>query len=367
MKTKRFILIAVCLAGLLSIVNPGGTTRAQGRSEKPARILIDASKDGGFWWFPQGGGTFDPKQNHQGKSLAEYIRAHGWEVVELPRGEVITSEKLRDADVVVRVPAFSSYTQDELMAYQESVVSGTRLLLLSDGGKNDVLAQMFGLQFEPLTRYGSVQQWIPHALTTSIKGIDAPWTSITEAPQNAVLLAWLSQGETNPRPVLGYLTYGKGYVAFVGQALLQRGANHTFAASLISSLVHFNAEQIREHSMNRQRTAEESFESAPSLLQPVPDATLPQPASSEWRFDWEDVPAATSYEIVVLGPAAISPIVRATTRNSDYVVPVREGYVADHNLRGWSWRVRAQYRNGTRGPWSRVRRFNVSPRVSISN
>jgi len=362
MKSKRFLLIAVCFAGLLLA---GESIRAQARSDGPPRILIDASKDGGLWWFPQTG-SFDPKRQHQGKPLADYIRAHGWEVIEVPRGETITAEKLRDVDVVVRIPVFSNYTQDELMAYQESVVSGTRLLLLSDGGTNDGLAQIFGLKFEPLSRFGSVEQWIPHALTTSIKGIDAPWTSITEAPQNAVLLAWLNQGETNSRPVLGYLTYGKGYVAFVGQALLQRGANHTFAASLISSLVHFDAEQIREHPMDdRLRTAEKSFEPAPGLLQPAPDATLPQPGNGQWRFDWEDVPAATSYEIVVLGPAAISPIVRATTTSSDYVRPVSEGYVADHNLRGWSWRVRAQYRNGTRGPWSRVRRFNVSPRVSV--
>ena len=35
------------------------------------RVLVDASKDGGVWWFPQGG-SFDPDAYHQGKPLADY-------------------------------------------------------------------------------------------------------------------------------------------------------------------------------------------------------------------------------------------------------------------------------------------------------
>jgi hypothetical protein len=116
MMSTRPLLIAFCLAGLLLIVNPGGTIRAQERSEKPFRVLIDASKDGGVWWCPQHT-TFDQKQKHQGKVVADFLRGQGWEVTELPRGEVITFDKLRDTDVVVRVPAYYNYTPDELMAY----------------------------------------------------------------------------------------------------------------------------------------------------------------------------------------------------------------------------------------------------------
>lgn len=361
MTSTKSILLAVCVAGLLAIVNPGDMSYAQGRSDKPLRILIDASKDGGLWWFPQSK-NFDPKQKHQGKIAADSLRGKGWEVIELPRGEVITVDTLRDVDVVVRVPAYFSYTAEELIAYQESVAAGTRVLLLCDGSRNDSLAQMFGLLFEPVSRFGSVRQWVPHPLTAQLQGKDLTWTSIDAAPPTAVLLAWLGQGETNPRPVLGYLTFGKGYVVFMGQALLSPDPKHSLAASLIHTLGHNTPEEIRQHSMTRQRVPEESLESLPRLLEPVPDATLPQLEIAEWRFDWEDDPAAASYELVVLGPTAVFPMVRTTTTSSDYVAPVRDGYIADHNLRGWGWRVRARYHNGAWGPWSRVRRFNVSPR-----
>ena len=362
MSSIRSILVAVCLAGLLLIVNPGETIHAQGRSERPLRVLIDASKDSGLWWFPQSR-TFDPKQKHQGKSLTDFMRGKGWEVIEVPRGEVITVDRLRNVDVVVRTPASSNYTADELIAYQDSLAAGTRLLLLCDGDRHDGLAQMFGLLFEPLSRFSSVKQWIPHPLTANIVGKDLSWTNLSEAPSTAVLLAWLSQDEAKPRPVLGYLTYGKGYVVFMGQALVSPGPNHSFAAGLINTLGHYAPEQIRQHSLARLRVPEESLDSLPRLLEPAPDATLPQPEIGEWRFDWEDDPAARSYQVVVLGPSAVFPAAQATTTSSDYVVPAREGYIADHNLRGWSWRVRSQYHNGAWGPWSRVRRFNVSPRL----
>src|SRR5262245_6807607 len=94
------------------------------------RILIDASKDGGLWWFPQGRDGFDSNKHHQGKPLANLMRSKGWEVVELGRGEVITADRLRDFDVVIRPPAWFDYAPDEVVAYRDSVMGGTRLLLM---------------------------------------------------------------------------------------------------------------------------------------------------------------------------------------------------------------------------------------------
>jgi hypothetical protein len=58
------------------------------------------------------------------------MRSKGWEVIELGRGEVITVDKLRDVDVVVRIPAWSEYSSEEVVAYRDSVMGGTRLLLM---------------------------------------------------------------------------------------------------------------------------------------------------------------------------------------------------------------------------------------------
>ena len=355
MKHLHSTMKAVCLF-LFLIVNLAETIQAQ----QPLRVLIDASKDGGLWWFPQSG-TFDPKQYHQGKRFADLMRSKGWDVVEVPRGEMITFDRLRSADIVIRSPAYFRYSANEIEAYRESVIAGTRLLLIGGGaGDNDSIAEIFGLRFDSRTSFGSVKQWIPHPLTVSIESKDLPWTTITEAPQTTVQLAWLNQLETNPQPVLGFLTYGNGYVVFVGQSLITLPP---FTTSLINSLGRYTVEELRQLPIAGPDLTVQSLERSARLLEPVPDATLPQPEVGEWRFDWEDIPAATGYEIVVLGPSAAFPMVRATTRTSEYVVARSSGYIAEHNLNGWSWRVRCRYPNGAWSSWSPVRRFNVTARA----
>ena len=102
--------------------------------------------------------------------------------------------------------------------------------------------------------------------------------------------------------------------------------------------------------------------SAPVLIEPIDEATLPQPDVGEWNFDWEDVPGAVRYEIIVQGLTATAPVLHTETAVSRYMIPRKNGYIADHHLRGWSWRVRAKTQNGQWGEWSALRKFNVSPR-----
>lgn len=347
-------LISVCCLALLVIAD------AAGQRETP-RVLIDASKCGGLWWFPQGP-TFDPVKPHQGKPFADTMRYRRWEVTELPRGEIITFDKLRDADIVIRPPAEFGYTTDEIMAYRQSVTAGAKLLLVGDGG-NDAVAQSFGVRFEPLTRFAPVRRWIRHPFTENIDSFTTSWSAISEAPSAAVLLAWLSREEDNPRPVLGYIPYGKGYVVFMSQSLISRNPSEAFNNSLINTLVRYTPEEISRMPIGSPVLARESSGMPPLLLEPVAGATLPQLQTAEWRFDWDDVPGAKSYEIVVLGPSAMFPLFHVTTTKSEFVAPIREGYISDLNLEGWSWRVRAQYSGSSRGPWTTARRFNVERRV----
>ncbi|HET6889803.1 MAG TPA: hypothetical protein VFH31_01770 [Pyrinomonadaceae bacterium] len=352
-------LIVVCLVGFVFVASQV-PVRAQTKSQRPLRVIVDASKDGGLWWFPQGQSGFDPKQHHQGQALADLMRSKGWEVIELPRGEVITFDKLRDADMVVRPPAFFNYTVEELAAYRDSVMAGTRLLLMG-GPNSDAVAEVFGLSFEPRSRFASVKKWIPHPLTGNVHCCNLAWTAVSQAPDTAVMLAWLNQAETNPLPVVGYLPYGEGYVAFVGQSLISVPSDRSFAGSLLNSVARYTLEEMKQFPKAGRVFAEESVGLPPSLIEPVFDATLPQPNTGEWRFDWEDVPGATGYEIVILRRSAAFPL-RGRTTTSDFVYGVRDAYIIDNHLLGWSWRVRAQYQNGTWGPWSSIRRFNVSPR-----
>ena len=352
----RSLLLTSIFAFLL-LLNPSASF-----AQKSLRVLVDASKDGGLWWFPQGdGNTFDPKRDHQGKPLADFMREQGWEVVELARGEVITAEKLRDVDLIVRPAIYSDYTPEEISAYRSSVMGGARLLLMSGSGdKPDSLASIFGLHFDSRSRFGAVRQWIPHPLTANIARKDLPWASLTEAPQNAVLLAWLNSGDAEPHPVLGYLPYGNGYVMFVGQAFI---FPHPVCTNLIIALGRYSLDEMKRLPVLAPVPAPVTAGVGPRLLEPIADATLPQPEAENWHFDWEDIPYAKSYELVVLGPSAVFPLVRAITTDSEYVYDPDSGYIADHNLLDWSWRVRAQNRNGKWGPWSRIRRFNVMART----
>ena len=355
-------LITICLVIFTSYV----MVQAQGAGENQLRVLVETSKDGGLWWFPQGPPNFDPKGFHQGKALADFMRGLGWKVTELPRGEMITFEKLREFDLVIRPPAYFSYSQEEVVAYQQSVTAGTRLLLMGGNANADAVAEAFGLRFDTRSRFGSVKQWIPHALTANIQCCALAWTSLTELPPGAVALAWLNQVNTNPQPVFGYLPYGNGSVVFVGQVLISRPQEGAFAQSLIRSVGRFAPQEIAQLPMASLFVSDESVDLGPRLVAPASGALLPQPESGEWRFDWQHVPSAKNYEIAVLGPAAAFPIVRAVTSTSYFVRGVSGGYIIDSNLRGWTWRVRAQYQDGKWGPWSRIRSFNVKPR-SVRN
>lgn len=352
-------LITICLVIFTSYVMVQG----QPAAEKQFRVLVDASKDGGLWWFPQGPPNFNPNAYHQGKALADFMRDMGWKVTELPRGEVITFDKLREFDLVIRPSAYFSYSQEEALAYQQSVTAGTRLLLAGGSSHDrDAVAEIFGLRFETRSRFGPVKQWIPHALTANIQCCALAWTSLVELPPGAVALAWRNQANTNPQPIFGYLPYGKGSVVFVGQALISSPQDGAFSRGLIRSVGRLSPQEIAQLPMAALFVSDESVDLGPRLVAPASGAVLPQPESGEWRFDWQTVPSATRYEIVVLGPAAAFPMVRAVTSTSYFVRGVSNGYIIDSNLRGWTWRVRAQYQDGKWGPWSRIRSFNVKPR-----
>ena len=97
----------------------------------------------------------------------------------------------------------------------------------------------------------------------------------------------------------------------------------------------------------------------PVLVTPIANALLPPPARSEWRFDWEDVPGAAKYQIVINPPGVAAPVIDSEVRVSQYALTRRNVYSAGQSPRGWTWKVRAQTSAGHWGPWSDTRPFDV--------
>jgi hypothetical protein len=129
-------------------------------------VLVDASHDGGVWWFPQTA-PFDPKQPHQGQALADTLRARGYQVDEVGRGERIDHEKLLDYRIVIRAGAFGAYLARELDGYENFVDCPRTLILLSEylrDSTHDDLAESLDIA---LTGWvdGTVTEFADHPIT----------------------------------------------------------------------------------------------------------------------------------------------------------------------------------------------------------
>jgi hypothetical protein len=211
-------------------------TRELGRLDTRIKryILVDASRDGGVWWFPQAG-PFDPLVEHQGKALAEYLRLLGHKVLELPRSYTITAELLADYDIVIRAVGLGEYAPTEIDAYLDYVQKGGNLLLLADHGPPDGLAISFGLTFEAATRGENLlNNYVAHPITTGVGplfyncggGLTSSGTAqILGRLSNLSYLDLNNNGVKDPNdpsgpPVLGVMSYGSGRVVFCGDTNL---------------------------------------------------------------------------------------------------------------------------------------------------
>ena len=132
-------------------------------------ILVDATHDGGVWWYPQTR-DFSPYIVHQGQALANYLRGLGFVVDELPRGIAITSTILSKYDLVIRAGKFMSYSAEELQAYEEYLARPTTLLLVGEfmrTGEKDELAEQIGISLTGMVK-DTVNIFAEHAITKGI-------------------------------------------------------------------------------------------------------------------------------------------------------------------------------------------------------
>lgn len=202
-------------AGLLLLI-VSMRTAAFGQTSTPRKIVVDASKDGGTWWAPQKEGALDPKGEHQGKRLAEYLRSRGWEVEEIGRGEDI-SERLKGAVIVIRANCASDYKESEVRAYRDFVTGGGSVLLLrgfvrEDAANADKVAKEFGITFSKTVKAATIKRWGKLPLTEGLDLLKYNVGSVvTESPKGTFPLAYLDDDQL----VGGLVKQGKGKVLFL--------------------------------------------------------------------------------------------------------------------------------------------------------
>jgi PKD repeat protein len=225
------LLVVFCTSFIVSPCCADPVTTGQS-----IKVLVDASRDGGAWWFPQGT-SFDPEAAHQGKAFADFLKSKGATVHELPRPTTISLSLLSGYDIVVRANEFGSYSAAEIDAYNQFVSQGGQLLLLSDyqrPGEKDTLAESFGIQFVGISRGANViDNFVPHPITQNVVRVSY-WagSGLINTPANCTLLGYLSNGtyldldddgvkdigEPVGAGALGTMQHGSGTIVFLGDS-----------------------------------------------------------------------------------------------------------------------------------------------------
>jgi hypothetical protein len=225
------LALLVLVAGGLSCLS----AQSRKKSQPKIRIVIDASRDGGAWWFPQGPPPFDPQKPHQGVLLANYLKGRGWKVIEIPRETKITGQ-FKGATMVVRFNKWGGYDASEVMAYREFVRNGGRLLILQGyvrdaEAENDGVARQFGIHFQGMVEADEMRR---------AKGVSPDYNStvyrigsiVDQYPQATRPLARIDDG----RLVMGTFRFGWGRIIFLSSVFPVLQAPELFINQLFDDL-----------------------------------------------------------------------------------------------------------------------------------
>ena len=186
------------------------------------KILVDASHDGGVWWFPQSIITgFSPAVHHQGKALVDLLKTMGFQVDELPSYIPVTDSLLSLYKRVIRAGCYGNYLPSELAAYTNFLNKKSSLLLISEFRHSpsdiDQLAEGLGIQFRG-SFYDSVMHYNPHPITAGAVPFyyNAGAIVINDLTNpNIQVLGKLNN--TSRSPVMGILNHPKSKIFFIGE------------------------------------------------------------------------------------------------------------------------------------------------------
>ena len=216
MHFKQIILFFSAVFVLASCSQPEFVDRPADNTSN--RILIDASHDGGVWWYPQAG-TYDHNQAHQGSLLAAYLRSRGFVVDEIPSYIPVTDSLLSIYSNVIRAGNYGSYSTAELNAYDKLISRGGSLFLISEflqPGSQDQLASHLGLNFGG-TKYAQLDSFAVHPAVTGATSFyynAGSYVLNQHTNPDIEVLGWLDHDPN--LPAMGILHHPKARIFFIG-------------------------------------------------------------------------------------------------------------------------------------------------------
>jgi hypothetical protein len=196
------------------------------------RVLIDASRDGGVWWFPQAS-NFQADQGHQGLAFEQALRDAGFQVDVLPRGSQITDDLLNHYGIVVRGNIFQDpYTQDSSMPIVNRSIAASHCCYSQNtsGNANDGLATTLGVTFEGELK-GTVQTFANNKLVQGVSSMNYVAGSSIAATNETYLtpLAWV-----NNEVVMALLDHPHSRIFLIGDTNTVEFLSQPFTNNLIS-------------------------------------------------------------------------------------------------------------------------------------
>jgi len=168
--------------------------------------------------------------------------------------------------------------------------------------------------------------------------------------------------EKNERKVSGFWSTLPGVLTAVASVIAAVGGRITVLYT--TGIIGRHQPSAPVAGVGESRPSEEA-EMIPSLAVPQDGSTVSQPYRQPWVFRWDEPRApgnVRQYHLRVFGASAAYPVADVKVSGTEHTIRGREcSYIIDNHRLGWKWEVRAQFQDGTWGPWAGPSTFNVSP------
>ena len=197
----------------------------------PSEIVINASKGGGVWWFPQDIDC-DTSVVHQGKRTVDYLKSEGFLVYESCRQETIDLNEFPNMKLLIVAGSYFPFNYVESKNIADYVRNGGKLMLLIDHTPNNGLPYHLGLDFRKTNSNDVIIEFKEHEITGhrsyehDMNGV----SGLNKSDNTVDVVARLSEAtfldtnyngvqdenEVNAPIVIGTMQFGQGTVLFSG-------------------------------------------------------------------------------------------------------------------------------------------------------